>query len=264
MNLIEAPEGMDVKESDDFPQGDKTIGRRSQAFLREFIFTIQNNKHKLLETIAKEKTLVRRLQVRVEAMGLGAFRGRWDAPSHSLERVRADRIRSDPQDGSSDCAVRRSGRRQQRELSSRGEIRGIIGPNGAGKSTFFNCLTGVLRPTSGRIEFNGEDIAGLPPRDPARRSRAPTRSPTSCRARPCSRTCGSPASPAITTGACCHHRAYTDVIARARAVLADVGLAGKEDELASNLRTASSATSRSASRSRRSRSSCASTSRRPG
>jgi ABC-type branched-subunit amino acid transport system ATPase component len=45
----------------------------------------------------------------------------------------------------------------------RGEIRGIIGPNGAGKSTFFNCLTGVLRPTSGRIEFNSEDIAGLPP-----------------------------------------------------------------------------------------------------
>ena len=45
----------------------------------------------------------------------------------------------------------------------RGEIRAIIGPNGAGKSTFFNCLTGVLRPTSGRIVFNGDDITGLPP-----------------------------------------------------------------------------------------------------
>src|SRR6202040_4466162 len=44
----------------------------------------------------------------------------------------------------------------------RGEIRAIIGPNGAGKSTFFNCLTGVLRPTAGRILFNGENIAGLP------------------------------------------------------------------------------------------------------
>src|SRR6516165_9080887 len=43
-----------------------------------------------------------------------------------------------------------------------GEIRAIIGPNGAGKSTFFNCLTGVLRPSSGRIVFNGEDITGLP------------------------------------------------------------------------------------------------------
>ncbi len=43
----------------------------------------------------------------------------------------------------------------------RGEIHAIIGPNGAGKSTFFNCLTGVLRPTSGRIVFNGEAISGL-------------------------------------------------------------------------------------------------------
>ena len=59
MNLIEALEGMEVKESDDFPQGDKTIRKEDhQAFLREFIFTIQNNKHKLLETIGKEKTLV--------------------------------------------------------------------------------------------------------------------------------------------------------------------------------------------------------------
>src|SRR5205823_7317802 len=45
----------------------------------------------------------------------------------------------------------------------RGEIRAIIGPNGAGKSTFFNCLTGVLRPTSGRILLDGEDITGLSP-----------------------------------------------------------------------------------------------------
>ncbi len=45
----------------------------------------------------------------------------------------------------------------------RGQIRAVIGPNGAGKSTFFNCLTGVLRPTGGRIVFDDEDIAGLPP-----------------------------------------------------------------------------------------------------
>ncbi|MGC1764672.1 MAG: ATP-binding cassette domain-containing protein, partial [Pseudolabrys sp.] len=46
---------------------------------------------------------------------------------------------------------------------NREEIRAIIGPNGAGKSTCFNCLTGVLAPTSGRILFNGEDITGLSP-----------------------------------------------------------------------------------------------------
>ena len=45
----------------------------------------------------------------------------------------------------------------------RGEIRAIIGPNGAGKSTFFNCVTGVLRPTSGRILLNGDDITGCRP-----------------------------------------------------------------------------------------------------
>ena len=44
---------------------------------------------------------------------------------------------------------------------SRGEIRAIIGPNGAGKSTFFNCLTGVLGPTAGRILLDGQDITGL-------------------------------------------------------------------------------------------------------
>ncbi len=43
-----------------------------------------------------------------------------------------------------------------------GEIRAVIGPNGAGKTTFFNLITGVLTPTSGRILFRGEDITGLP------------------------------------------------------------------------------------------------------
>jgi branched-chain amino acid transport system ATP-binding protein len=39
-----------------------------------------------------------------------------------------------------------------------GEIRGLIGPNGAGKTTLFNLLTGVLRPTAGRVHFEGAEI----------------------------------------------------------------------------------------------------------
>jgi branched-chain amino acid transport system ATP-binding protein len=40
---------------------------------------------------------------------------------------------------------------------------GLIGPNGAGKTTAFNLITGVYQPTSGRITFDGQCIAGLKP-----------------------------------------------------------------------------------------------------
>jgi len=42
-----------------------------------------------------------------------------------------------------------------------GTILGVIGPNGAGKTTLYNLITGVFKPTGGRIVFNGEDITGL-------------------------------------------------------------------------------------------------------
>ena len=42
-----------------------------------------------------------------------------------------------------------------------GEIVGLIGPNGAGKTTFFNCLTGLYKPTEGQVTFKG---AILPPK----------------------------------------------------------------------------------------------------
>jgi branched-chain amino acid transport system ATP-binding protein len=45
----------------------------------------------------------------------------------------------------------------------RGSVVSLIGPNGAGKTTFFNMLTGVYKPTSGRIVFDGEDVTGKPP-----------------------------------------------------------------------------------------------------
>src|SRR6266576_3675923 len=45
----------------------------------------------------------------------------------------------------------------------RGDILGLIGPNGAGKSTLFNCLTGDLLSTSGKVLFEGQDITNLTP-----------------------------------------------------------------------------------------------------
>ena len=47
----------------------------------------------------------------------------------------------------------------------KGELYGLIGPNGAGKTTFFNLLTGVYKPTSGKIYLYGEDITGKAPAD---------------------------------------------------------------------------------------------------
>jgi len=99
-----------------------------------------------------------------------------------------------------------------------GEIRAIIGPNGAGKSTFFNCLTGVLRPSSGRIIFNREDITGLP-------SNAMTLENVRIAAQ----------SRHHAWNMVSHHSAFADINERAEAALTAVGLLDKAYELASNL-----------------------------
>ncbi len=44
-----------------------------------------------------------------------------------------------------------------------GEILGLIGPNGSGKTTLFNVITGVYRPTKGKIIYKGRDISGMSP-----------------------------------------------------------------------------------------------------
>ena len=119
----------------------------------------------------------------------------------------------------------------------RGEIRAIIGPNGAGKSTFFNCLTGVLRPTGGRILLDGEDVAGLPPNNISRKGIARSYQITNIlpgatvlenvRIAAQSRQHG--------WSLLRHHRAFGDLIDRARSVLEAVALRDKEEELAANL-----------------------------
>ena len=49
-----------------------------------------------------------------------------------------------------------------------GEIVGLIGPNGAGKTTVFNLITGVLRPSEGKVIYNNKDITGKKPHVTAR------------------------------------------------------------------------------------------------
>src|SRR5262245_46827822 len=51
---------------------------------------------------------------------------------------------------------------------TRGTIHALIGPNGAGKTTCFNLLTKFMRPTRGRIAYQGRDITALPPAEVAR------------------------------------------------------------------------------------------------
>jgi branched-chain amino acid transport system substrate-binding protein len=55
--LIEALEGLEMKEGDDFPQGDKLLRKDDhQAFLRQFIFDVKNGKHHILQVVEKDKT----------------------------------------------------------------------------------------------------------------------------------------------------------------------------------------------------------------
>jgi branched-chain amino acid transport system ATP-binding protein len=120
---------------------------------------------------------------------------------------------------------------------ARDEIRAIIGPNGAGKSTFFNCLTGVQRPSEGRILFNDEDITGLTTDRISQRGIARSYQITNIlpnatvlenvRIAAQSRRHG--------WSLLAHHRAYRDIIEKAEAGLESVGLLSKADQPAANL-----------------------------
>jgi branched-chain amino acid transport system ATP-binding protein len=119
----------------------------------------------------------------------------------------------------------------------RGEVRAVIGPNGAGKSTFFNCLTGVLRPTAGRIFLNGEDIAGLAPNEVSHKGLARSYQITNILP-------GATVLENVRIAVQSRRHAWNmvrnrlsfpDIVDRARAVLDAVGLLPDEDELAANL-----------------------------
>src|SRR5882762_11288090 len=103
----------------------------------------------------------------------------------------------------------------------RDEIRAIIGPNGAGKSTFFNCLTGVIGPTSGRILFNGQNIAGLPPNRISQKGIARSYQITNIlpNATTLENVRIAAQSRRHAWSLLTHHRAYRDIIGKAEAVL---------------------------------------------
>ncbi len=120
---------------------------------------------------------------------------------------------------------------------ARDEVRAIIGPNGAGKSTFFNCLTGVLRPSGGRIIFGGEDITGLPSNAISQKGIARSYQITNIMPNASALENVRIAAQSRRHGwnMIAHHGALADINEKAEAALAAVGLLGKAEELASNL-----------------------------
>ena len=56
----------------------------------------------------------------------------------------------------------------------KGSVTSIIGPNGAGKTTFFNIISGVYKPTSGKVLLDGEDITSLPQHEVSKKGMART------------------------------------------------------------------------------------------
>jgi branched-chain amino acid transport system ATP-binding protein len=120
---------------------------------------------------------------------------------------------------------------------ARGEVCAIIGPNGAGKSTFFNCLTGVLRPTSGRILFNGGEITGMPSDQISQKGIARSYQITNIlpNATALENVRIAAQSRCHAWNMIAHHSAFADINEKAEIALDSVGLLSKASELAANL-----------------------------
>jgi len=118
-----------------------------------------------------------------------------------------------------------------------GELRTIIGPNGAGKSTFFNCLTGVLRPTAGRIVFDGEDVTGLSADVISQKGVARSYQITNImpNASALENVRIAAQSRRHSWNLLRHHASFADINEKAEAALDSVGLLSKAEELAANL-----------------------------
>jgi branched-chain amino acid transport system ATP-binding protein len=119
----------------------------------------------------------------------------------------------------------------------KGELRSIIGPNGAGKTTFFKLISGEVRPTAGRIRFNGKDIAGLSQHEVCRLGIAKSYQITNIFPH-------LSVLENVRVAAQGYARSFnfwsradrlTDVRDRALAILKSIGLAGKAEQLAAHL-----------------------------
>lgn len=111
----------------------------------------------------------------------------------------------------------------------RGSITGLIGPNGSGKTTAFAIVSGFLRPTSGQVFFEGDDITGVPPHEMARRGIARTfQTPQLFASLTVRET--------LEVAASMSDRA--DVLDEALRTASEIGLRGKLDHLPSELTTA--------------------------
>jgi branched-chain amino acid transport system ATP-binding protein len=119
-----------------------------------------------------------------------------------------------------------------------GALHAVIGPNGAGKTTLLNLLSGDLRPSSGRVRFEGREIAGLPPERIARLGIARSYQKTNIFGGfTVFENCRLAAQAALAPGPRCFRpaRAYGAVNAAAARALAEVGLEERREDVAATL-----------------------------
>jgi branched-chain amino acid transport system ATP-binding protein len=110
-------------------------------------------------------------------------------------------------------------------------ITALIGPNGAGKTTLFAVISGFLKPSAGRIRYDGEDVTGEPPHRLARRGMARTFQIVQPFA-------GLSVRDNILVGAHLRHRARADALDIAEEVGGEVGLSDLLDRPAHTLTVA--------------------------
>jgi len=104
----------------------------------------------------------------------------------------------------------------------KGDILGILGPNGAGKTTIYNLLTGFIKPDNGEVLLEGQPLLGLPPHKVVGLGVART-------FQLCRPFVGLSVLENVMVGSLGPRVPTVDLTERARHLLAQVGLAGKED-----------------------------------